>query len=178
MTDIALLGGVNALAVETGPGQWEIVQARSAELIAPGRYRLTRLLRGERGTENAVVGVVPTGARVVVLDATLTSLPISEADLGLPWTWRIGPAARPVSDETYVAVPFTPEGAGLRPFSVSHVQQPWRTARSPGDLTIRWTRRSRSLAADIWGAGDVPLAEDSEAYEVDILSGGSVKRTL
>ena len=45
------------------------------------------------------------------------------------------------------------EGAGLRPFSVAHDEQPWRTARSPGDLTIRWTRRSRSLAADTWGAG-------------------------
>jgi hypothetical protein len=178
VTDIALLGGANALAVETDPGQWEIVQAGAAELIAAGRYRLTRLLRGQRGTENAVVSVVPTGARVVVLDTTLASLPISEADLGLPWNWRIGPASRPVSDETYVAIPFTPEGVGLRPFSVAHVQQPWRSARSPGDMTIRWMRRSRSLAADTWGAVDVPLAEDSEAYEVEIRDGGAVKRTL
>jgi hypothetical protein len=45
----------------------------------------------------------PAGARVVVLDTALASLPIAEADLGLPWNWRIGPASRPVSDETYVA---------------------------------------------------------------------------
>ena len=178
VTDITLLGGANALAVETGPGQWEIVQAGSAELIAAGRYRLTRLLRGQRGTENAVVSVVPTGARVVVLDTGLAPLPISEADLGLPWNWRIGPASRPVSDDTYAATSFTPEGAGLRPFSVAHVEQPWRTARSPGDLAIRWTRRSRSPAADTWGAGDVPLAEDSEAYDVEIRDGAVVKRTL
>jgi hypothetical protein len=113
-----------------------------------------------------------------VLDTDVAPLPISEADLGLPWNWRIGPSSRPVSDETYVAASFTPAGAGLRPFSVTHVEQPWRTARSPGDLTIRWTRRSRSLAADTWGAGDVPLAEDSEAYEVEIRDGPTVKRTL
>jgi len=178
VTDIALLSGANALAVESGAGQWEIVQAGNAELLAPGRYRLTRLLRGQRGTENAVVGVVPTGTRIIVLDAALAVLPIAEADLGLPWNWRIGPAQRPVSDDTFVATSFTPEGAGLRPFSVAHVEQPWRTARSSGDLTIRWTRRSRSLAADSWGLGDVPLAEDSEAYEVEIRDGGSVKRTL
>ncbi|WP_323032975.1 phage tail protein [Paracoccus sp. (in: a-proteobacteria)] len=178
VTDITLLGGANALAVETGAGQWEIVQAGVAELIAPGRYRLTRLLRGQRGTEGAIVSMVPTGARVVVLDTAVTPLPISEADLGLPWNWRIGPASRPVSDETFVATTFTPEGAGLRPFSVAHVEQPWRIARSPGDLTIRWTRRSRSLAADTWGAGDVPLAEDSEAYEVEIRDGSTVKQTL
>ena len=178
VTDITLLGGANALAVESSPGQWEIVQAGSAELIAAGRYRLTRLLRGQRGTENAVAGMVPTDARVVVLDTAVASLPISEADLGLPWNWRIGPASRPVSDETYVAAGFTPEGVGLRPFSVAHVEQPWRTARSPGDLTIRWTRRSRSLAADTWGVGDVPLAEDSEAYEVEVRDGVTVKRRL
>jgi hypothetical protein len=178
VTDITLLGGANALAVESSPNTWEIVQAGSAELIATGRYRLTRLLRGQRGTENAVVSLAPTGARFVVLDRSVASLPISEADLGLPWNWRVGPASRPVGDETYAAASFTPEGAGLRPFSVAHVEQPWRTARSPGDLTIRWTRRSRSLAADTWGVGDVPLAEDSEAYEVEIRSGAILKRTL
>ena len=50
------------------PGNWEIVQAGAAELIAPGRYRLTRLLRGQRGTEGAMGNPAPTGARVVVLD--------------------------------------------------------------------------------------------------------------
>ncbi len=178
VTDITLLGGANALAVETAPGQWEIVQAGSAELIAAGRYRLTRLLRGQRGTENAIASLVPTGAQVVVLDTAVAPLPISEADLHLPWNWRIGPASRPVSDETYVVTSFTPEGAGLRPFSVAHVEQPWRKARNPGDLTIRWTRRSRALAADTWGMGDVPLAEVSEAYEVEIRDGTAVKRTL
>ena len=34
------------------------------------------------------------------------------------------------------------------------------------------------MAADTWGAGDVPLAEDSEAYEVEIRDGSTVKRTL
>ena len=178
VTDIMLLGGANGLAVETGPGQWEIVQAGNAELTAAGRYCLTRLLRGQRGTENAVASLVPTGARVVVLDTALASLPIAESDLGLPWNWRIGPAQHPVSDETYVAIPFTPEGAGLRPFSVAHVEQPWRRPRTLGDLTIRWTRRSRSLAADSWGAVDVPLVEEVEAYEVKILDGATVKRTL
>ena len=62
---------------------------------------------------------------------------------------------------------------GLRPFSVAHVDQPWRTPRTPGDLTIRWTRRSRALAADSWGGLEVPLAEELEAYEVEIIDPGS-----
>jgi hypothetical protein len=49
---------------------------------------------------------------------------------------------------TYVAKAFTPAGVGLRPYSVAHVEQPWRRPRNPGDLTIFSTRRSRALAAD------------------------------
>ncbi|SNT76859.1 hypothetical protein SAMN05444959_1333 [Paracoccus seriniphilus] len=77
-----------------------------------------------------------------------------------------------------MAQTFTPEGAGLRPFSVAHVEEPWRTPRTPGDLTIRWTRRSRVLAADSWGGLEVPLEEELEAYEVEILDGATVKRVL
>ena len=178
VTDIALFGGANAFAVEASPGVWEIVQAADAELIAPGRYRLTRLLRGQRGTEAAMGSPAAAGSRVVVLDANLAALPIGEADIGLPWNWRVGPASRPLSDDTYVARAFAPAGVGLRPFSVGHVEQPWRTARTPGDLTIRWTRRSRALAADSWNGVDVPLADESERYEVEILDGAAVKRTF
>ncbi len=178
VTDLTLFGGANALAIESVPGVWEIVQAGAAELLAPGRYRLTRLLRGQRGTEGAMGNPAPAGARVVVLDDSLASLPIAEADLGIPWNWRIGPASRPVSDETYVGHSFTPEGVGLRPYSVAHVAQPWRRPRTPGDLTIRWTRRSRVLSADSWGAVEVPMAEELEAYELEILDGATVKRVL
>ncbi len=71
-----------------------------------------------------------------------------------------------------------PSGAGLRPFSVVHIEQPWRKARSPGDLTIRWKRRSRALSADSWGGLDAPVAEEAETYEVEIMDGAAVKRTL
>ena len=178
VTDLTLFGGANALAVESAPGIWEIVQAGAAELIATGRYRLTRLLRGQRGTEAAMGNPAPAGARVVVLDSALAPLPIAEADLGLPWNWRIGPAARAVSDASYTALAFTPAGRGLVPFAPVHVAQPWRTARSAGDLTIRWTRRSRALAADSWGGLEVPMAEELEAYEVESLDGATVKRVL
>jgi hypothetical protein len=71
------------------------------------------------------------------------------------------PGRAPVSDESYVALGFTPDRArGCGPSRSVHVEQPWRTARSPGDLTIRWTRRSRALVADAWEQVEVPLAED------------------
>ena len=84
VTDLTLFGGANALAVETASGAWEIVQAGAAELLAPGRYRLTRLLRGQPGTVGVMGNPASASSRVVVLDGSLASLRIAEADLGIP----------------------------------------------------------------------------------------------
>ena len=62
---------------------------------------------------------------------------------------------------------------GLKPLCPVHV----RGARSGGDLAITWMRRTR-IGGDSWDAVEVPLGEDSESYEVDILDGATVKRTL
>ena len=174
VTDLALFAGTNALALETVAG-WEIVQFGLAELVASGRYRLTRLLRGQRGTEFAMQPVTAVGARVVVLDDALVPVPVSLAELDLPYRWRIGPASRPFTDSAYREIAFAAGGAGLRPFSPVHVRTEWLTG---GDLSIRWIRRSRDLAADAWTGIEVPLAEESEAYEVEVMDGATVKRVL
>lgn len=177
VTDGELFAGANAFALETESG-WEILQASSAELVSPGRYKLTRLLRGQRGSEWAMAPMVEAGAAVIVLDDSLVELPISEADIGVPWYWRVGPADKPVSDTSYNQAQFTPMAVGIEPFSGVHAAQPYRRGRTPGDLTIQWIRRSRDLSADIWSTGEIPLGEEIESYEIDILDGATVKRTL
>lgn len=178
ITDEELLAGGNALAVETAPGVWEVLQAGRAELVSAGRYKLTRLLRGQRGTEWAMSPVVSAGATVVVLDTALVEIPISAGDVGVPFYWRVGPGSKPVSDSSYQQVQFTPRAVGVEPFAGVHAVQPYRRGRAVGDLTIEWIRRSRDLSADIWGAGEVTVGEESQAYEIDILDGATVKRTL
>ena len=155
------------------PGTWEVLQFGVAELIAPARYRLSRLLRGQRGTEGAMGMPASAGARVVALDEALTPLPIGEAALGLEAKWRVGPASKPVSDRSYRALSFTPEGVGLRPFSVGHVEH----AVAHGARARRSPRSAGPAARARWsptvGRGpEVPLAEEeSEAYEAEILDG-------
>ncbi len=83
-----------------------------------------------------------------------------------------------MSDASYLEQTFTPTGRGLVPFSPVHVEQPFRKARALGDYTIRWIRRSRALVADSWESVEVPLAEEVESYEVDIMNGAAVLRTL
>ena len=97
----------------------QVRQDGASDLIAPGRFRLIRILCGHRGTEAAMGNPTPAGARVVMLDSAIALLPIAEADFGLPWNWRIGPAARAVSDASYTALAFTPAGRGLPKFDTS-----------------------------------------------------------
>jgi len=175
VTDTELLNGANALAIESAPGAWELVQFGKAELVATGRYRLTRLLRGQRGTEDAMGNPAPTGARVVILDAAVQPLSIAEADFGIPWNWRIGPGNAVPPDPIMQAISFTPNGRGLMPFAPAQARM---RREANGDLVIRWLRRDRALSADSWVLTDVPMSEASEAYELEVLNAGAVVRTV
>jgi hypothetical protein len=174
ITDTELFAGANALAIESAPGIWEIVQAGNAELVAAGRYKLTRLLRGQRGTEDAMGNPVVAGARVILLDSAIQPVSISEADLGLPWNWRIGPASAAPSDAIMQAKNFTPGGRGLMPHAPAQLRM---CSNADGDLDLRWLRRDRALSADSWVLAEVPMSEASEAYDLEILDGAAVVRT-
>jgi hypothetical protein len=171
-TPLALLGGANAAALQAADGSWEVLQFETATLIAAGTYELARLLRGQAGTE-AAMAAIPAGARFVLLDRAVTPVPLSPDDVGLTLNWRFGPATRDIGDATFTAAVHTFRGTGLRPLSPVHI----RGRRSGGDLTLTWIRRTRR-GGDSWTGVEVPLAEDSERYEIDILSGSAVKRTL
>ena len=140
VTDQALFAGENALAVESAAGVWEVLQFATAELMSPGRWRLRRLLRGQLGTEDAIGNPAPAGARVVMLDAAVTALSIADADIGLPWNWRIGPARVAAGDPINLAIEFTPEGRGLRPYSPAHLRG---TPQPGGAILLSWIRRTR-----------------------------------
>ncbi len=175
VTDDQLLAGANALAVESAPGIWEVLQFGAAELIGTGRWQLTRLLRGQLGTEDAIGAPTPIGARVVVLDAAVKPLAIGEAEIGLPWTWRVGPAGRSAGDPLNVGLAFTPAGRGLRPWSPVQLK---RVAQPGGDLLLSWIRRTRALSGDSWVLSEAALGEAAESYDLEILNGETVVRTV
>ncbi|HLS19566.1 MAG TPA: host specificity protein, partial [Paracoccaceae bacterium] len=159
------------LAVELASGEWEILQFRDAELIGEDSYRLSHLLRGQRGTDVLSSAPIAPGARIVVLDDALVRLPISAAERGLERRWRIGPAARDPSDPLYVELRAGFAGAGLRPFAPAHL----RARAVGGDVAISWVRTTRIGGGD-FAAAEVPLGEDREAYRVTIRAGGAVLR--
>jgi hypothetical protein len=155
-SDDALAGGANlALAGN------ELIQFGAAEPLGENRFRLSRLLRGRRGTEWAAGGH-EADERFILLDAQ--SLAVLEAPAASPGgaasllATGIGDLPEPAS--AAVAI----EGASLQPPSPVHL----RAEEAPGgDLLISWVRRSRQGWAWLSGT-DTPLGEERELYRLEI----------
>ncbi len=170
-TDLAVLNGANVMAIGDGSGDWELLQFARAVLLEPGVWTVSRLLRGQAGTESLVPQVWPAGSHVVLLDGGPQQFPLLQAMLGIQRIYRFGPARRPPGDPAYREVARTFRGVGLRPFSPVAL----RARRRSGDLDFTWIRRTR-IDGDRWDGIDVPLGETAERYLVRVVSAGFVRR--
>ncbi len=159
-----VLAGANRIAVETDAGDWEIVGFAQADLLAPGRYRLTRLLRGLGGSDGAM-GPVSAGRRVLVLDERVATLPLEAARLGEVLALRVYAGA---ADLTGQELEVSLGAAPLLPLPPAHLRA---RRRADGGIALSWVRRSRA-DADGWGLAEPPLETAPEAYRVTISAGG------
>ncbi|MEM8987901.1 MAG: glycoside hydrolase/phage tail family protein [Pseudomonadota bacterium] len=167
-----VLGGDNVLALETAPGVWEVLQFAEATLDG-GVWTLRNLLRGQAGSDIDMAASVPIGARIVVMTAAVRQLDFGLDERGLTLVWKAGPQNALTGDPSFGSQSLSFAGVGLRPLSPVHV----RAERQGQDIVISWVRRTR-IGGDSWEGAEVPLSEAFEAYEVDILDGGAVVRTL
>ncbi len=163
--DDALAGGANLAALGD-----EMIQFGDVQVLGGRRFRLTRLLRGRRGTEWAAsahqtgegfallrqesLAVVEPPAAAIGGEARLLAMGLGDGGEGTL-------AARTIS------------GEAVRPPSPVHL----RAQSGPSaDILISWVRRSRLGWA--WADGsDTPLGEESEAYRLS-LSGLGFERAL
>lgn len=176
LDDLFVLAGGNTCAIRNPDGQWEILQFATAELIAPDQYKLTRLLRGQLGSEYAMRDPAAAGAPFILLDTTVMQSSIAVTERHNPWNWKWGPSTKTIDDPTYQVASFTFDGVGLRPYSPVQLAG----VRNLGifDWTLTWIRRTR-IDGDNWEAPDVPLGEEVELYDIDIINigTGAVART-
>lgn len=172
VSEAQMLAGTN-WAAYGADGRWEIVRFRDAVLQADGSYLLSGFKRGDRGTEWAT-GLHQAGDLFVPLDdGDLAAIGMPVESIGVASTWR-GVTAGDTVDSASDA-PFTYRGVNLECLSPVY---PVSTRNGSGDLSLSWTRRSR-LSSSWWATGAAaPLGEASEAYEIDILSGSTVVRTI
>lgn len=151
----------------------EIVQFKQASLIAANTYRLSGLLRGRLGTEHEV-GRHIANEPFLMLNS-LQSISFSASEWHMDKLYRIGPSTLPVTNEKYRNYTVNLDGIGARPYSVCHVSG---FRDGTGSLTISWVRRAR-MNGDWKPYTDVPVGENSETYQVDVVSAdGNIKRTI
>lgn len=169
-SDQAVLGGANAVAVETKAG-WEIVQFRNATPDDGGVWRLTGLLRGQQGTEAAREAGASAGAICVMLDEALARVASPRGERGLPLIWRAGPLGGPAGGAGVSEVMQTLTGLHERPWRPVHLRL---AAESEGRRVV-WRGRSR-IDGDRWdgeAAGADPLR-----FRVRVLAGEAVRREV
>src|SRR6185437_8702178 len=133
---------------------------------------LSRLLRGQVGSEWAIAPTLAAGAPFVLLDQNVVALASGLDALERDLLVRVVAANRDYGDTTAVALEVTPQATALRPLAPVHV----KAVRGGSGVTFTWIRRTR-IDGDSW-VGEVPLGEDSEQYALDIVSGSTVVRTL
>lgn len=174
VSEAGLLAGANLAAIGTGdPDSWEVIQFRTADLVAPGIWRLGHLLRGQFGTDAVRTGTLGAGAYFVLLDGTPAQISLPSSLRGQSRHFRIGPADKPYDHAVYRHVVEAFAGNGLRPLSPVHL----RVRQAGQDLDLTWIRRAR-IEADGWDLPDIPLGEDREAYRVRVLAGARVLREV
>ncbi|MBU4530162.1 MAG: glycoside hydrolase/phage tail family protein [Hoeflea sp.] len=166
---LAVLNGANAAAVRSQSGVWEIVQYETAEEIAPDRWRLTNLLRGQGGTDDAMRAGAVAGAAFVVLDGAVRSLGLSLEEAGRALNWIAEASGGPVGG--FGPVAFAGGERALMPLSPVHL----RAKRAPDGVMVSWIRRGR-MSADSWTPADIAQDEGFERYRIEILDGEAVVR--
>lgn len=171
-----LLYGMNACWIGRADGSHgEVLQFAHAQLVSnsPRRYRLSGLLRGRRATEHEV-GLHVANEVFVLLESEF----VHSQNYGLP-DWDVTRYYKGVSVYQYepdVTVTQAFVNTGERARCRSPVLH--EVARNgSNDLTVSWFRRVRQYAP-LWGTGGVPLGETYEAYEVDVVVGTNVVRTI
>ena len=172
---LAVLNGANVAAVGSEATGYEVLQFETATMLDAETWRLTGLLRGQAGTADRAEAGHAAGARFVLLDAAVESLALTEAEASLALTARCGPAGAVYDPDVFVDVTLAAARRGLTCLRPVHIAG----SRDAGgsDVTLAWVRQTRT-GGDAWEPAEVPLGEAAEAYQVAILDGATVVRTL
>ncbi len=125
------------------------------------------LVRGGLGRDSD--GFMDASQQLVVLDGAVQRIAIGASGVGWPFNRRDGRDTRDLSDASCRQTNDAFAGIGRRPYA--------RSPQGPGNLTDLRIRRTRRDGDD-WNQAEVLLGEVSEVYEVHILDGATVARTL
>jgi hypothetical protein len=128
----------------------------NAELVDDKTYKLSQLLRGQAGSDDAIADPLPAGSPFVVLDDHLVTIARGLDALDRAIDLRIVATGRSHDDPSALSLTVTPQAVALMPLSPVHVI----AVRETGGIRVSWIRRTRR-DGDNWSV-EVPLGEDTE----------------
>ena len=178
VSELEMLGGANRALVIDPDGAVEVIAWANASHAGGGSrtYTLDTLLRGLRGTESFTGGHV-IGSLFLVVDEAVERRLVPLVELGEARHYKAVGRGGFLSDAPRKQI--TPVGRDLMPRRP--VQLRSNGAFWGSNITLSWLRQTR-VGGEEWFdfTSDVPLAEDAEAYELEILDGpeGAVLRTV
>lgn len=171
-----VLNGKNAVWLGAVDGtRGEVLQFATATLTAsnPKTYVLSDLLRGRRATEHETA-LHGTNELFVFLESDLMrTADYDVADWDRSRRYK-GVSVYDSEDDVVDYLDFTNLGERAKPRSPVHGAG---ERDGSNNLTLTWVRRVRGFQVGM-GYGSLPLDELTESYEVDVIVGGIVKRTL
>lgn len=148
-------GETNAMLIGS-----EVVQFHTATEDSPGVYTLTGLLRGRRGTEWAMTGHA-IGERVVLLTTAMRRIPLTLTEVDTEIDYKAVTIGSSLDATSASAVTCT--AIGKKPFAPVYL----RMSEETGERVFTWERRTR-MASNIL-TDSIPLGEESESYDVELL---------
>jgi hypothetical protein len=168
-----VLNGANMAVIGDGSAEnWEVFQFVNAQLVGPKTYDLRLRLRGQAGSDGVMPAVWPIGSYFLLLDSAVPQIELGAAARGLQRYYRVGRADLGYGDAQAVSATKAFSGIGLRPYAVAHLRAIGALGQAIG---LSWIRRTR-IEGDSWLGLDVPLGEEAELYQVQVLQGDKVLR--
>ena len=151
-------------------GRWELIRYIDATLNLDNSITLSGFVRGARGTEWAAK-LHQQGDLVVLLDSPNTQFLSSDSErIGVSENYKAVSFGQNIT--SVESFQFTYRGVNLMPLSPV-----LPVANKGADWIISCTTRTR-YQGNFWVSGNQPMNESSLIYDLDILDGGSVVRTI
>ena len=167
-TNVAIIGS-------PALGNWEVILFKNATIQSDGSYILDTIMRARRGTDPFVNSHGIGESFILVERSTLAGTLL---DLGLLNTERF---YKPVGvsqlvEEANISI-LSSTMADLKPYAPAHLAAVFDGGNN---IDLSWIRRTRLGGTLNDFTGEIPLAEETESYSVDIKvgPGGNVLRTL
>ncbi len=167
-----MLTGAN-FAAYGADGRWEIVRFQTASLGSDGNYTVSGFVRGDKGTEWAS-GLHQDGDWFILLDDPDNAfISMAVEAIGVDRTYRAVTSGQSIDDADSVL--FAYKGVNLECLSAVYARG---SRDGSNNFTGTFTRRSR-LSSSWWTNGvEAPVGETSESYQIDVMNGSTVVRTI